>query len=382
MKRTTILALMLGSLLLAGCSSKGEKKAQAPMPLEKITAEVKLHKEWSASIGVGQGKLWNRLTPALDGDQLFVADAGGLVVALDRYSGKKNWQRKFKKTEISGAIGAAAGQVVFGTLAGDVIALDANTGNELWRANIGSEILAAPGVNGQLVVVQTQDDRLIALDAYTGAQRWVHESTPALLTLRGTSTPVLTDFLVYAGLSTGKVIALELEHGLPVWEQRIAVPSGRTELERMVDVDGRLLLQDGVLYVSAFNGQVAGLDEQTGRVLWQREGSSFASVAQGYGNAYASLDSGVIEAVDERSSSAMWRNDKLQRRQPTGPAVLSSYVAVGDLEGYVHLLSQVDGRFVARTRVDSKGIRVRPLVESGWMYVYGNSGKLVALTIQ
>lgn len=382
MKPANILVLLLATLLVAGCSSKGDKKAQQPLALEKLTAEVKLQREWSTSVGVGQGKLWNRLTPAIDGGQLFAADAGGLVVALDRYTGKKNWQRKLKKIEVSGAVGAGGGQVVLGTLAGEVIALDATTGNDLWRTNIGSEVLAAPAVNDRVVVIQTQDDRLIALDAFTGAQRWIYESTPALLTLRGTSTPLLTDYVVYAGLSTGKIIAVELEHGLPVWEQRIAIPSGRTELERMVDVDGSLVLKDGVLYVSAFNGNAAGLDEQTGRVLWQRESSSTGAVAQGYGNAYVSLDSGEIQAVDERSSTVLWRNDNLLRRQPTGLGVLSSYVAAGDVEGYVHLLSQVDGRFVARTRVDSKGIRVRPLVEGGWMYVYGNSGKLVALTIQ
>lgn len=382
MKPANILVLLLATLLVAGCSSKGDKKAQQPLALEKLTAEVKLQREWSTSVGVGQGKLWNRLTPAIDGGQLFAADAGGLVVALDRYTGKKNWQRKLKKIEVSGAVGAGGGQVVLGTLAGEVIALDATTGNDLWRTNIGSEVLAAPAVNDRVVVIQTQDDRLIALDAFTGAQRWIYESTPALLTLRGTSTPVLTDYVVYAGLSTGKIIAVELEHGLPVWEQRIAIPSGRTELERMVDVDGSLVLKDGVLYVSAFNGNAAGLDEQTGRILWQRESSSTGAVAQGYGNAYVSLDSGEIQAVDERSSTVLWRNDNLLRRQPTGLGVLSSYVAAGDIEGYVHLLSQVDGRFVARTRVDSKGIRVRPLVEGGWMYVYGNSGKLVALTIQ
>lgn len=382
MKAVKIFMLALaGSLLLSGCSSKGEK-AEQPLALEKITPEIKLQREWSASIGKGQGKLWNKLTPALDGDQLLVADAEGLVVALDRYTGKKNWQRKFKKTAISGAVGVGGGLAVIGTLSGEVIALDVLTGNEVWRSNLGSEVLAAPAVNDSVVVVQTQDDRLLALDVYTGAQRWVHESTPALLTLRGTSTPVLTDYVVYAGLSTGKVIAVELEYGLPVWEQRIAVPSGRTELERMVDVDGSLLLKDGILYVAAFNGHAAGLDPQSGRILWQREASSIGALAQGYGNAYVSLADGAIEAVDERSGSVLWRNESLLRRQPSGLGVLSSYVVTGDFEGYVHLLSQVDGRFVARNQVDSKGVRVRPLIEGGWMYIYGNSGKLVALTIQ
>ena len=123
-------------------------------------------------------------------------------------------------------------------------------------------------------MVQTQDDRLIALEASSGQQRWIYENTPAVLTLRGTSAPLLTDYVVYAGLSTGKVIAIDTQRGLPIWEQRIAVPTGRTELERMVDIDGGLLLSGNTLYVASYQGRVAGLDAQSGQVLWQREASS------------------------------------------------------------------------------------------------------------
>lgn len=381
MRRLIPVSAILAAALLAGCSGKGKKEV-APAPLEKFTAEVTLKNEWSAKVGDGQGKLWSSLQPALDSGYIYAADASGTVMALDRYDGKKQWQRKFKKTAISGGVGVGSGMVLLGTLDGEVLALDSETGDELWRSSVGSEVLAAPGTNGEVVVVQTQDDRIIGLDAYSGSRVWAHESTPALLTLRGTSAPLVTDYMAFVGLSTGKVIALELEHGLPLWEQRIAIPSGRTELERMVDVDGGLVLRDNVLYATAYNGHVAGLDPESGRILWQREASSYAGATQGYGNAYVSLDNGFIEGVDERSSALLWRNEKLLNRQPTAPGVFSTYIAVGDLEGYLHLLSQVDGRFVARTRVDSKGIRVTPLVDGGWLYVFGNGGKLVALTIK
>lgn len=382
MRTSMTLCALLCAALIAGCSSKKAEKEAAPASLQKINAELSLKTEWSTRVGKGQGKLWTSLHPALDSGAIYVADSQGQVLALDRYDGKKIWQRKLKKTEISGGVGVGQGMVLLGTLAGEVIALDSNTGDELWRSQVGSEVLAAPGTNGEVVVVQTQDDRLLGLDAYTGASLWVYESTPAVLTLRGTSTPLVTDYVVFAGLSTGKLVALELEHGLPLWEQRIAVPSGRTELERIVDVDGSLVLKDNVLYATAYNGTVVGLEAESGRVLWQREASSHTGVAQGYGNAFVSLDTGVIEGVDERSSSTLWSNDQLLHRQPTAPAAFSTYVAVADQQGYVHLLSQVDGRFVARNRVDSKGVRVAPLVDGGWMYVYGNSGKLVALTIK
>lgn len=378
MSRITAVVLMLCCVLVAGCSSK--RKEPQPLELERFAAELSLKTEWSTRVGNGQGKLWNNLRPAVFGDTIYAADATGVVVAHERFSGKRLWRKKLKLT-ISGGVGVGGNMVVLGSLAGDVVALERSTGDELWRVNIQREVLSAPAANDELVIVQTQDDRLIALDAASGAQLWEYTGSTSLLTLRGSSAPLLTRDLVFAGLSSGRVVAIELQHGLPIWEQRVAMPGGRTELERLVDIDGELLLRNNVLYVAAYQGKMAGLDADTGRILWQRDASSYAGLAQGFGNAYVSLVDGVVEGVDERSSTVMWTNQKLLRRQPSAPAVISSNVAVGDLEGYVHLLSQVDGRFVARKRLDKKGIRVQPLVVGNWMYVFGNSGKLVALTI-
>ncbi len=240
MKRYKYAAILALAVFVVGCSSSS-KKELPPQALEKITTEIELNKEWSVSVGAGQGKLWNTLTPAVDGDYVYVTDVNGRVSALDRFSGKALWTRKLK-LNVSGGVGAGSGLVLLGTLNGDVIALNAATGEDLWRSKVTSEVLAAPATNGDVVVVQTQDDRLIALEASNGQQRWIVENTPAVLTLRGTGSPVVTDYVAYAGLSTGKVIAVDTQRGLPIWEQRIAVPSGRTELERMVDIDGSVLL--------------------------------------------------------------------------------------------------------------------------------------------
>ncbi|MDZ4338014.1 MAG: outer membrane protein assembly factor BamB [Gammaproteobacteria bacterium HGW-Gammaproteobacteria-13] len=373
-------ALLALAVLAVGCSSNS-KKELPPADLPKFEEEVSLQKQWSRSIGDGQGESFNMLVPAIDGEQIYAADVEGLVVAMDRMTGKVIWKADLE-LPVSGAVGAGYGLVVVGTLKGEIVALDTASGEEKWRARVTSEVLAPPALNGDVVLVQTQDDRLIALDMNTGEQRWIFENTPAVLTLRGTGSPVLTNRLAIAGLSTGKVIALDAQRGIPVWEQRVAIPQGRSELDRVVDIDGGLLLSAGTLYAVSYQGRVAALELESGRILWQREASSSVGVAQGYGSVYVSLASGTVEGIDERSASALWSNDALARRQLSAPEVFSSYIAFGDLEGYLHLVSQVDGRFVGRTRIDSDGLRARPLVVGDWLYAYGNGGNLVALTIK
>ncbi|WP_286785194.1 MULTISPECIES: outer membrane protein assembly factor BamB [Pseudomonas] len=380
MKHWKYAAVLTLAVLAVGCSSNS-KKELPPAELVKFDAEVKLDEQWSRSVGDGQGDLYNLLTPAVDGDSIFAAGADGDVMALDRETGKVLWKKDLE-APVSGGVGVGSGMVLLGTLKGEVIALDAASGEEKWRARVTSEVLSAPATNGDIVVVQTQDDRLIGLEASTGTQRWIYENSPAVLTLRGTGAPVVTNNLAIAGLSTGKVIAVDTQRGLPVWEQRVAVPQGRSELDRVVDIDGGLLLSGNTLYVVTYQGRLAGLDLQTGRVLWQRDASSYVGVAEGFGSVYVSQASGTVEGIDERSTSALWSNDSLARRELSAPAVFSSYVAVGDIEGYLHLLSQVDGRFVARERIDSDGLRVRPLVVGDTLYAFGNSGKLVAMKIR
>jgi outer membrane protein assembly factor BamB len=372
-------ALLALAVMVVGCSSNSSKELP-PAELPDFTAEVKLQSEWDRSVGNGQGESYNLLTPAVDGDHIYAADAEGIVMAMDRFTGDVLWKQDLERP-VSGAIGVGAGLVVLGTLKGEVIALDQSTGEQKWLSLVSSEVLSAPAVNSDVVVVQTQDDRLIAFEASSGNQRWNYQNPPAVLTLRGTSAPVLSSRLAIAGFSTGKVVAVDLSNGVPVWEQRVAVPQGRSELDRVVDIDGNLLLVDDTLYVVSYQGRVAGLDANSGQMLWQRDASSYVGLAQGLGSVYVSLANGSVEGVDERSASALWSNDALARRQLSAPAVFSSYVAVGDFEGYLHLVSQVDGHFVAREHIDSDGLRVRPLVVGDWMYVFGNSGELVALTI-
>lgn len=374
------LAIGVAAIMVAGCGSSG-KKELPPAELEKFTAEVELERSWKRNIGVGQGKLYSNLKPTLDGLTLYAADAKGRVIAMDRDDGSVRWQTKLDE-RTSGAVGAGGGRVFVGTLDGEVIVLDESDGAELWRAEVSSEVLAPPQTNGDVVVVQTQDDNVVALDISDGQRRWLYESSLPVLTVRGHATPIVTLQQVYAGFASGKVVSLAAENGVPIWEQRIAQPQGRSELERMVDIDGDLLLDDRTLYVAAFQGNLAALNAESGEPLWQTPASSYGGPGTGFGSVYLSHSDGAVEAFDANRARSLWRNEDLLRRKLTAPVAFSSYVAVADYEGYVHLLAQTDGRLVGRIRVDRKGIRVAPIVQGDTLYVYGNSGDLVALKLR
>ena len=381
MKRMNqILAAGLAALLLAGCGGSSTKELP-PAELEKFTAEVELERSWKRNIGIGQGDLYNTLQPALDGLTLYAADAKGRVVAMDRETGKIHWQVKLKEP-LSGAVGAGGGRVMLGTLDGAVITLDENDGSELWRAQVSSEVLAPPQTNGDIVVVQSQDDKLVALDIGTGEQRWMYESSLPVLTVRGHSTPVVSLHRVYAGLASGRVVALDAANGIALWEQRVAQPQGRSELERMVDIDGHLLLDDDTLYAATYQGNLVALDAQSGNIRWQRPASTHGGPGTGFGSVYLSQADGSVEAFDRNRATPLWTNDQLLRRRLTAPVAFDSYIAVADFEGYLHLLAQTDGRLVSRVRVDRKGVRVPVIAQGSTLYVYGNSGDLAAYQLR
>ncbi len=173
-------AVLTLAVLAAGCSSNS-KKELPPAELTKFTEEVVLKKQWSRSIGDGQGETYNTLVPAIENDRIYASDVNGEVFALDRITGDVVWKKDLE-LQVSGAVGVGYGLVMLGTLKGEVIALDSSTGEERWRSRVTSEVLAPPANNGDVVVVQTQDDRLIGLDAATGDRRWIYENSPAVLT--------------------------------------------------------------------------------------------------------------------------------------------------------------------------------------------------------
>jgi len=383
--RRSLFAILVASTLSA-CSvmdwfSDDDEEELQPAVLVDFAPEIRIRKEWSTGVGNGQGKKFNRLHPALYGDTLFAAAANGVVEAIDATTGKRRWKRDVE-TEISGGVGVGGDLVIVGTVKGKVIALDAATGRELWTARVSSEVLAPPAADWDVVVVATLDGKLNGLDVSSGERRWTHDSSMPLLTLRGTAAPILVEGVVYAAQANGRVLAVKADTGTVLWDGRIATPQGQSEIERAVDIDGRPLLIGPGLYAVSYQGKLGALNTANGRTMWARDASSYVGIAEGFGNIYVSESTGAFSAYEVAGGALRWQNDQLLRRQPGTPATISSYVAVADFEGYVHLLSQSDGHFVGRVRADSSGVRADMIASGDRLYVYGNGGKLVAYRVE
>jgi outer membrane protein assembly factor BamB len=381
---------ILPLVLLTGCSTFSwnpltwfsDDEVNPPRELVAIEREVNLQRQWSVSVGNGQGKNYTELTPAIDGAVIFVASEDGDVVAVDRQSGDVIWQTRLR-TAVTGGVGAGEGLVMLGTRNANVIVLDQSNGEELWRAPVSSEVLSAPQSNGDVVVAQTVDDKLVALDQKSGEQRWIYESTLPPLTLRGTSRPVFTGSgTVVAGFSNGTLVSVSAENGVFRWEERVAIPEGRYDIDRVIDVDGDLVLDGSRILAASYQGNLMAFDVSSGRIVWGREASSYHGLTKGFGNIYYSDDESHLIAIRDNSDDIVWENEDLEFREVTAPTAIGNFVALADLEGYVHLVSQIDGRIVGRTQIDNDGIRANMLAQDGKLYVYGNSGRLVALNIQ
>ena len=369
--------------LLSGCSwfSDDEDAAITPAELVDFTSEVSITRAWSANIGSGTKSYLISLRPAASEDTVFASDYDGTVTALDISTGEKRWQVGLEAM-VTGRVGYGHQMVMIGTIEGVVYALDAADGSILWTAKVSSEVLSSPKTNGEIVVVHSIDNQMVALDAQSGEERWRHNGEAPILSVRGTSESIVTDTMVLSGFDSGKLIAFNASNGSITWETRVALPKGRTELERMVDIDGEPLLVGDVIYAVTYQGRIGAISRGTGRDLWSQDTSSHHAPAHFSGQIYVSAAEDVIEAFKAGSGKSMWRNDQLFLRRVTGPVATAGAIAVADADGYLHVLDADDGHFIGRTKMDSSGVSSPMLSVADRLIVQANNGTLSAYKIQ
>ena len=268
-----------------------------------------------------------------------------------------------------------------GSSDGELTALDINSGQQRWQARVSSEVLSVPKADQGVAVVHTIDGKLFAFQASDGNSMWLYDRSIPVLTLHGSSSPVLHGSTVICGFASGRMAAFELASGNPLWESTISMPSGRSELERMVDINGDPQVIDGVAYVTTYQGDMAAVAVDTGEVLWRRPFSSYAGLGADGKQLYVTDEGDTVWGVDPSSGASLWQQNKMHGRRLTAPVPLGRYLMVGDYEGYLHILSAEDGEIVGRIRVGSDPISTPPMVVNGVAYVLGDGGSLAAISL-
>jgi outer membrane protein assembly factor BamB len=344
-------------LTLTACGV-AEKDYSHVTPLMPVKPEVAVKPVWVAPTGELPKSAHVQMPPRVVDGQLFLANAGGDVGRLDVRTGSLAWVTTLDD-KLTGGPGAGGGLVLAGTRKAQLVALDADSGKERWRGRLSSETLAVPQVAGDLVIVQCIDGQVLALDRNDGKQRWNYSHNTPALTLRGTSSPLVVDERVIAGFADGVLVSLSLKTGEVQWESTVAIPRGRNDLERLVDIDGLFRAEDGVIYVASYQGRIAAVASGDGNILWARDMSSYVGLTVGESQVFVTDAQGQVWALDRRTGATLWRQDKLKDREVSAPALVGGQVAVADFEGYVHWLSSDDGRFTARSSMDQAWARFR-----------------------
>jgi outer membrane protein assembly factor BamB len=357
-----------------------------------------VEKLWSSSLGDGEGDLGFRQRPGFDGSTLFVVTDGGALRAIDVESGDDRWERDLEELSnsrgwrlwengvreggLQSSVGVGEGLVVVAGRSGTVFALAADSGEPRWEAQASAEVLAAPLVVNGLVVVRSQDGRVIGLGADDGKQRWTFDRAIPTLSSRGASTPVSAAGLILVGNDDGSVVALRPDDGGAVWEAQVAEAEGRSELDRVVDVDGDLAVGSDAVYASSVRGVTASISITGGQIGWTRDNGGANSIELTADGVLVADRGGTLWSLDRAGGSALWRQEGLVRRQPTGPVLAGSFAVVGDLEGYLHWFDPRTGEFKARARVDNSRILATPIATpAGIVVAVTDEGRLAAFRV-
>ena len=357
----------------------GEDNSDPPAVLVEYPPEIKIEALWSESVGVGADEQSLKLLPIYGFGKLLVADREGLVQARDLVTGRVIWEVE-TDVHFSAGPGIGVNTVILGSSDADVVALNSENGAQLWRSKVSSEVLSVPVVSNGIVVVRTTDGELIALNEKTGAKIWNYEHNAPALSVRGIGAPLIAEENIIEGYDNGKLMAMRLTDGKYAWETSIAIPKGRSEVERLVDLDVDPIDVGGIIYIASYHGGVAALSESDGEVLWRNETiSSYTGLGHDTRYLYVSDTSDDVWQLEQRTGASLWKQKDLHQRKLTAPAVYENYVVVGDFEGYVHWLSKSDGRQLGRIKISDSAIDAKPVIVDGIVYAYAKDGTLAAI---
>jgi len=392
--RFHLIFLICTIALTSGCSKAKElnpfsNKEQAIVykALEEITPTLTSNKVWEVNTTNPMGS--NKLRPYLDTKAIYVAGET-VASAWEASSGKVLWETEISEIITAGINGtllsnpqrgspekSVAEQIFIGTNSGNAIALNAQTGNIQWIERLSSEILAVSSSDNGRVIFRTVDGKLHGLASESGELIWQHSHKTPSLTQLGAGVPIVVSNLVITGLENGKVIAYNIQTGQLEWENTLALPSGNSDIEQIVDVDGKLKALGNALFASSLNGSITGINMVSGKQVWSRAFSSSTGIEASSKALFSSDDKGNVWAFDPQSGNPLWNLPELQGRQPLVPTLVNgSTLVIPDTLGNIHFINADTSKFVARKTGDRRGYSVEPVVSGNSIYLIGRSGLL------
>jgi len=389
--RKILLPVLISATLLSGCSLfNGEEDVVQMSPLPTVVNQFTPEKVWSTSVGDGVGDYYSNLHPAWAENTVYAADRYGVVKALDATNGKEQWKVDLSENKgffssnipalLSGGLTVDEYHVYVGSERGQVFALNNSDGSIAWQTKAAGEVLSRPVVSDGLVLVHTSNGMLQGLDQNSGEIKWTVNLDMPALSLRGESAPATAFGAAIVGGDNGRVSAVIMNQGQIIWQQRISQAAGATEIARLSDVDTTPVVDNGVVYTLAYNGNLAALDLRSGQILWKREIGSVHNMIVDAGRIYLVDQDDRVIALSTEGGVTIWRQSELLHRNLTAPVMYNGYLVVGDSEGYLHWLNTDDGRFVAQQEVDSSGFQTEPVVASDKLLIQSKDGEVYAFT--
>ena len=377
--------VLISVFVLSSCSSLSwlkfwgdDEEEEGPAELYSILENRTLDREWS--ISNGNDLVSGRLIPVVyDGNVYHISSSGNLL-SIDLESGKKLWSKSTEDV-ISAGLDVNFKTISYGTLDGQLVTLDQRNGQEIWRSPTSSESLSPPVHSGSHIVIQTIDGRITGFNAKTGQQDWFYQTVVPTLTLRGTSWPYIDQGFVFTGFANGKIAMIYPDSGAVRLELPVTLNEGKSELERIVDVDGRSIIVNGILVAASYQGNISAINLRDGRPAWQEELSTFKDLASN-GNRIVAVDSkDIVKAFGTATGALIWEQEDLKLRNLTSPASISNLIVVGDLEGYVHLLNAQNGNFEGREKIS--GDPITEIVSKGnYLLIVDSSGRVQKFTVR
>ena len=391
-----LVPVMAVSIVLSSCSSS-PSPVLPPTKLMPIKKELRVNEQWFIQVGEGVSDRYYRLSPLFYKGNIYSIDYLGFLAVFNAETGEIVWDKQLD-LPVSAGLSKIDNMLLFATNEGDVIALDIDTGKLLWKSKVSSEVFAKPVKAGQNVIVKSVDGKITALELKTGEEKWVYDRAVPALTLRGNSTPVVYESTLISGLDNGKLVGLSIETGQVIWNLTVAVSTGRTEIERMVDIDADPVIYGENLYVVAYQGRIANIHIPTGQLIWTRNFSAYTGIAVDSQKLYITDSDGYVWALDRKTGATIWKQDKLVRRSLTRPVLYNNSVMVADFNGFVHWLDADDGHFKARFRqggddseietaddflfTKANSILIPPMVLNDKIFVFDRHGNISRLALQ